>query len=276
MSITHRFVLLCSIINPMIELALADSPLARKLCKEKQLDVDYIETSAMFADDIKIDCPESLLLLHNSVWDWSLAHKKAVEQKDALALTKKRLELTKAPFFSIHIGFSAAKVQFKNGMQALSPTLERGELLQRMVENVKELNSILEVPLLLENLDYVPAAAYEYICEASFIKDLLEETDTYLLLDLAHAQVTASRFAISIGDYLSALPLNKVKQIHVSGPRTQDGILYDAHEPMLRRDYELLTSVLKKTNPWVITLEYKKDEGETLNMLEQIQSIINA
>jgi len=259
----------------MIKLALTDSPLARKLCKENKLTVDYLETSAMLTDNIKADCPDFPLLLHNSVWDWSLAHDNALLHKDALRLSKKRLQITKAPFFSIHIGFSAALVKFENGMQALSPTLEKQELLKKMVANILELKKQIDVPLLLENLDYVPAAAYEHICEAEFISDLLTQSDTFLLLDLAHAQVSASRFAMSIDEYLSLLPLNRVRQLHLSGPRARDAVLYDAHEPLLKRDYDLLKKVLTKTSPWVITLEYKKLESEALAMLRQIKKIIS-
>ena len=259
----------------MIDLALTDSPLARQLCREDRLKIDYIETSAGFAETIKNDCPDIPLLLHNSVWDWSLAHENALEQKDVVKLTQKRLRLTQAPFFSIHIGFSAANVKFENGMQALSPSLDKQILLARMIENVLEFKKLLDVPLLLENLDYVPAAAYEHICEPDFISELLAESDTFLLLDLAHAQVSASRFSMTIEDYLAKLPLERVKQLHISGPREKSGILFDAHEPLRERDYKLLKEVLEKTSPWAITLEYKKVEGETLDMLEHIQTIIS-
>ncbi len=258
----------------MTKLALADSPLARRLCQEKRLNIDYIETTAIFADTIKSDCPNMPLLLHNSVWDWSLAHDDALKQKEILKHTKDRLKISNAPFFSIHIGFSAAKVKFNNGMQALSPSLKRAELLEIMLKNVLKFKEYLDIPLLLENLDYVPAAAYEHICEPDFISELLAQTDSYLLLDLAHAQVSASRFKMTINDYLAALPFERVKQLHLSGPREKDGIIFDAHEPLQKRDYKILESVLKKTSPWVITLEYKKDEGETLDMLEHIQNLL--
>ena len=257
----------------MTKLALADSPLARRLCQEKRINIDYIETSAMFADTIKNDCPDMPLLLHNSVWDWSLAHNDALNQKEILKHTKNRLKITNAPFFSIHIGFSAGLVEFDNGMQALSPSLNRQELLAIMVKNVLKLKEHLDIPLLLENLDYVPAAAYEHICEPDFISELLAQTDTYLLLDLAHAQVSASRFSMTIEDYLADLPLQRVKQLHISGPREKDNVLFDAHEPLLKRDYKILETVLEKISPWAITLEYKKDEGEILDMLERLKQI---
>lgn len=158
-------------------------------------------------------------------------------------------------------------------MQALSPTPDKKTLLETIITNTRALAESIDVPLLLENLDYNLGGAYEFICEPSFIAEVLERTNTDMLLDIAHARVSASHFGVSIKEYLAELPMVRVKQLHISGPRLDGETLRDAHEPLQAEDYELLEYVLSVTKPWVVTLEYNKEERallEQLNMSNQV------
>lgn len=258
----------------MTKLAISDSPLSRQLLLAGELEVDYLETSAHLAETAITAHPDVALLLHNALWDWSLAHPEALEHKDALVLSQQRLALTKAPFLSIHLGFSAAQVMFDRGMQTLSPTLARDALLNVMVTNIKRLKRVLSVPLLLENLDYVPGAAYDHICQPDFIAEVLQATDTYLLLDLAHAQVSASVLGYPLEAYLSQLPLARIRQLHVSGPRERDGQLHDAHAELQAYDYALLKDVLVNSEVWALTLEYKRNKAELLHQVATLRKLL--
>ncbi|HEX7022972.1 MAG TPA: DUF692 family protein [Trueperaceae bacterium] len=255
-------------------MAVNDMPLARHLLAANRLPADRLETSGPQVESAVTGFPDAYFLLHNSVWDWSLSHPNALEQKDALECTRRRLEQTRAPFLSIHLGFSAAQVAFRDGMQRMSPILAGAELLDHVVRNARELASLLEVPLLLENLDFNPTGAYDHICEPAFIHEAVTRADVFFLLDLAHAQVSASRLGYKLEDYLAALPLDRVRQLHLSGPRDRDGTLWDAHEPLREEDYALLHDILKVTEPWSITLEYGKDEEELLGQLERLRAML--
>lgn len=94
------------------------------------------------------------------------------------------------------------------------------------------------------------------------------------LLDLAHARVTASVFDLDVHEYLTSLPMEKVVQIHVSGPRFKNGHLYDTHEDLQDDDYLLLEWVLRHTIPQMVTLEYFKDRQKLYKQLIRLQEII--
>src|SRR5262249_54549759 len=119
-----------------------------------------------------------------------------------------------------------------------------------------------------------PGGAYEHVCEPAFIAAVLSETSVGLLLDLAHAQVSASRLGLPIEDYLGQLPLDQVRQLHISGPRWRDGELYDAHEALLEEDYRLLEWVLARTQPWALTLEYNREEAELRAELVRLRGML--
>jgi uncharacterized protein (UPF0276 family) len=259
----------------MIPLAVSDSPLARRLISSGRLHVDYVETSGALADGARAELPGTSFLLHNSVWDWSLGNPQALEQPEVLSSTKHRLAQTEAPWLSVHLGFSAATVAFDNGMQAKSSPLEREPLLSSIAGNATQLAGAIEVPLLLENLDYNTTGAYEHICEPDFIRETVERSESYLLLDLAHAQVSAARLGYSAEEYLDRLPLDRVRQLHVSGPRQFDGVMTDVHESLGERDVKILLEILERTEPWALTLEYKKDAGKLVAQADRLRRILS-
>ena len=254
-------------------LAVSDSPLARSLLCEHKLSVP-VETGGPLTTSAIEEFPEHPWLLHNSVWNWSLAHPRALEQQDVLAVTRRAVMETRAPWLSVHLGFSAEHVAFRDGMQPVSEILGREQLIPKLTTTIDALKAAVEVPLLLENLDYNATGAYEHICEPEVISSVLRDTDTWFLLDLAHAQVSASRLGYTVDDYLAQLPLERVRQLHLSGPRPVGERLKDVHETMRLTDYELLAGVLEKTKPWAVTLEYRRDADLLASQLERLQTLL--
>jgi uncharacterized protein (UPF0276 family) len=260
----------------MIALAVSDFDLPRALLEAGRIEVDFLETGGHFVERTVAQFPDQPLLLHNSVFNWSLAHPAALEERQVVARTLEALEYTRAPWLSVHLGFSAAEVLFDVHMTARSPALPRAELLTTICRNVRALAAAIPVPLMLENLDYCPGGAYEHICVPDFIATVLNETGAGLLLDLAHARVSASRLGLPIEVYLGQLPLERVRQLHISGPRLRDGVLYDAHQPLLDADYALLEWVLLRTQPLALTLEYNRDEVELCAELARLRVVLGA
>ncbi len=271
----------------MVNLAVSDTPLSRRLIQAGRLEVDFFETSGPLTESaVAALASGPPLLLHNAVWDWSLSHTEALGEKDALAVTRDRLALTGAPFLSVHLGYSAAHVAFEKGsgfvpdsthlrgMQPGSVPLERDATQATIIRNVRKLQEALDVPLILENLDFNPMGAYDHVCEPSFIAETLQETNAGLLLDLAHAQVSASRLGYTPENYLQHLPLARVRQLHISGPRPDGAALFDAHEPLRDEDYALLGAVLTETDPMVLTLEYGKDEALLLEQAQRLRALL--
>lgn len=262
-------------------LAVSDTPLSRRLLQEGKLEVELFETSGPLSESVvETRSPtRTPFLLHNGVWNWSLGHPEAFSDSDVLGQTRERLALTGAPCLSVHLGYSTAQVEFKRGsgfVPASVPAepLARDALFTAITQNLRALQKAINVPLLIEGLDYNPTGAYEHVCEPEFMAEVLGATDASLLLDLAHAQVSASRLGYELEAYLAALPLKRVKQLHVSGPRSDGKTLFDAHEPLREEDYELVADILERTDPWALTLEYGKDEQAFLEQTTRLRQLI--
>jgi sugar phosphate isomerase/epimerase len=184
-------------------------------------------------------------------------------------------------WISLHLGFSADRIiALGQGRpaQAQGPILPRAVVRQRMVENLAQVQSRLPaVPLLLENLDYMPPAvsgAYEHVCEPEFIAEVLAATGAGMLLDLAHAQVSAGNLGRPLDAYLEALPLAAVRQVHLSRPERQAEGWNDSHLAIMEADVARLEELLPRLPRCeVVTLETFGEVGEIEAQLERLQRV---
>jgi len=190
---------------------------------------------------------------------------------------KAYLQCTKSPWASCHItllppGYVWLALRF--GWYLPPPNMARAA--GRFVRQVTDLARAIDVPIILENMPAPPDAKkrYAFDADADLIDVILEKTHCKMLLDLAHARVAAANQEMDVYDYLGLLPLNKVVQIHVSGPRMHRGHLCDAHEPLGEVDYALLEWVLGRTKPHIVTLEYFKEREPLREQLMRLKGML--
>jgi uncharacterized protein (UPF0276 family) len=260
----------------MIQLGMTDCPAVRELLDAGQLQLDYLEVHGPYVETAREVYPEMPMVLHNALYQWSLTHPEGLAHKDAAQITLNRLAKSKSPWYSLHLGFSSAEVDFYDeAMVAISALQPRELVLECCVERLNQLKDILPVPILIENLDYNPTNAYEYVCEPGFISQVLEETHTNLLFDLAHARVTAHAFGMAVEDYIDQLPLDKIRQIHLNRPGWRDDRLVDSHLALEEEDYQLFENILNRCQPWAVTLEYNKDHALIRSQIDRLRQILS-
>ncbi|MFH1762455.1 MAG: DUF692 family multinuclear iron-containing protein [bacterium] len=195
------------------------------------------------------------------------------------------LEITRPEWISFHLGLACEKLisggqfGFEKGD---SPVIEKNVILSRIIENIHNLKqNFFHNRILLENLDYMPMeqsnGSYEHVCVPEFIKTALEETGCGMLLDVGHATVTGKNSGYAdVRDYLNAIPLEKVVEIHMSGSGVKDGIANDAHNPITNPDQkeaEYLEAILnsgRMTDLMAITLETFENIEAQLDLLKNI------
>jgi len=70
------------------------------------------------------------------------------------------------------------------------------------------------------------------------IAEVLAESGAGLLLDISHARLSAMHLGIDERDYLESLPVERIREMHVTGLQTVDGRLRD-HMPFTPADWEI-------------------------------------
>jgi uncharacterized protein len=232
--------------------------------------VDCYETPGWALDDLPDDGP---LLLHNLDLDFSLAAPNALDDRWPDRCSR-AVRVTRSRWFSLHLGFSAERVRFDGHMLPESEPLPRDECLERFASVLTMVKTLLPVPLLIENLDYCPEGAYEHVCEPEFISEVLERVDCGLLLDLAHARVSADWLGYDTLDYLERLPLDRTLELHISSPRPVDGRLDDSHHELTDTDLEILDHALRFISPDVVILEYTCDVVRLREQLRTLRDVL--
>jgi uncharacterized protein (UPF0276 family) len=239
--------------------------------------LDFVEMPgwALSNDFIR---PHERVILHNLDQDWSMA---AVDALDADWPDRLRsaIQVTRTPWFSFHLGFATERVRFDDHMLPESEPLDRRELLARFVEVTNEARLACPLQILLENLDYCPEGAYEHICEPDFIAEVIEMTGAGLLFDTAHWRVSSSWLGFDPFEALGNIPMDRIAEIHVSSPRPLgdgSGHLNDSHETLEAEDYQLLATVLERSNPRAVTLEYRHEMDELKRQIVELRGFLDS
>lgn len=170
-----------------------------------------------------------------------------------------------SPHYGLHLAITHAD---------MFPSMLDEDIFLRMQKQVQIFKKNLFVPLLLENVTDSPQEITLYdhfpFSEPDKISKVIQDNDVDLLLDITHARIATMYRGWNIYDYIKALPLNRVREIHVNGPgRDAQGFPDDTHEAMGDEDYELLTWALTYTNPAIITLEYIGTPSETPDLISE-------
>lgn len=192
-----------------------------------------------------------------------------------IATLQDRQRLTGCPWLSAHLDYHTEEeiqVVLAGGQQP--PPYDEEEALDLLCQAVETLQAQLPVPLLLENMPAWPLPDRDPVVMPDFVGRVLAQTGCGLLVDLAHARVTAAGMGCDAQSYLEALPLDRVVEIHVSGPRYEAGRLMDAHEPLQEQDYDLLVWLLQRARPRAVTLEYWRDRIQLREQLLRLQQTL--
>ena len=118
--------------------------------------------------------------------------------------------------------------------------------------------------VMAENIPYpdIPDNKARPVADPAVIRRVIETADCGLLLDLAHARLTAEYLRVDVREYIEQLPVERLREVHITGIGIgQDGLRQD-HLPMTGADWSLLEWALGQiqcgawARPWVVSCEY--------------------
>ncbi|MGC6485295.1 MAG: DUF692 domain-containing protein [Candidatus Puniceispirillales bacterium] len=148
-----------------------------------------------------------------------------------LARLKTLVDWLEPVVFSEHLAWSSHGGVFFNDLLPLPYTQAT---LQQVVDHIDEVQEALGRQMLLENPStYVDFASHE-MTEAEFITRIVQQTGCGLLLDINNVHVSSINQQLSPHDYLAALPITAVGEIHLAGHATDqddegEELLIDSH-----------------------------------------------
>ncbi|MFO1066582.1 MAG: DUF692 domain-containing protein [Pirellulales bacterium] len=159
---------------------------------------------------------------------------------DRLARLVRRLS---PPWWSEHVSFTRA-----GGREIghLTPLPLNQESLQAITSNVRIVQARIETPLILENI----TRPFEYQInerdEADFLTELIESTDTGLLLDVTNLYINSVNHRFDPIQFLHRLPAERIVQLHFVGGHFEGEQLIDSHSRATPEEvWQLMEEVVK-------------------------------
>lgn len=185
--------------------------------------------------------------------------------KDFVKQVKQFLEDTQAVLYSEHLTFS--KVDNAH-LYDLLPIPFTQEAIERVSENILQVQDILKRPLILENGSYYTVLEAE-MSEADFINEIVNRTGCELLLDVNNVYVNAFNFKYDAEKFIEKMPLDKVKYIHMAGHyQVNDHLIIDTHgEDISDPVYSLFAWAIEKIGkdiPVLLERDFNIPELENL------------
>jgi uncharacterized protein (UPF0276 family) len=104
------------------------------------------------------------------------------------------------------------------------------EALAHVASRVARAQDILGRRLLLENVSSYLTFPDSELTEHEFLAELAVRSDCLLLLDINNVYVSSCNHGFDPLEYLAALPIERVQQIHLAGHTRQGAYLIDTHD----------------------------------------------
>jgi uncharacterized protein (UPF0276 family) len=174
--------------------------------------------------------------------------------------------------FSFDLGPASPNVRVEDYYYvADGPVLSSDEILKLAGERIAYVKKHFKGTVAMENLNYFPTSAYDHVCDPDFFSKVIRETDTYMILDIAHAMVSSRNLGMQPEDYFSKCPLDRVVEIHLSAHGVVDDKWRDLHERPNQETYKILEYIQSRLNdePYLI-IEFYKDFSELIDIYREV------
>ncbi|MDP2340377.1 MAG: DUF692 domain-containing protein [Deltaproteobacteria bacterium] len=99
----------------------------------------------------------------------------------------------------------------------LLPLPFTAEAIARAARRIREVQDRLDLPIAIENVSAYLRHPEDELPEAAFVAAVVVEAGCSLLLDVNNVYVNAVNFGIDAHEYIRALPLDRVVQMHIAG-----------------------------------------------------------
>lgn len=154
-----------------------------------------------------------------------------------LAKIKKLARAIDAPWVSDHLCWTGMA---HTNTHDLLPVPYTEETLAHVVSRIRQVQDVLERPLVIEN----PSTYLEFkdstLTEWEFLARVAEAADCALLLDVNNVYVSAFNHRYDAQAYINAIPADRVVQIHLAGHQNNGTHIIDTHDhPVIDDVWEL-------------------------------------
>lgn len=157
-----------------------------------------------------------------------------------------------ARWFSDHLCFTRCGT---TAMGALTPLYRDRPTATLIAERAARLQADAGIPFLLENITAHLDLGGE-MSDPEFMTEIVEASGCGILLDLANLQINATNHGFDPYEYLDALSLERVVEVHLAGGTIHGGVAYDTHSAVTPPEvWDLLEVVAQRAVIGAVIIE---------------------
>lgn len=176
---------------------------------------------------------------------------------DYFALLKALIDRVNPERVSDHLCWTAVHGRVTHDLIPLPYT---DETVRYVGGRIREAQERLEREIVLENVSSYLQYKQSVMTEWEFLSAVVEEADCGLLLDVNNIYVSAVNHDFDPLDYLHALPVNRVRQIHLAGYEDRGTHLLDTHgHPVTAPVWDLYAQAVQRVGNIPTLIEWDND-----------------
>lgn len=158
----------------------------------------------------------------------------------------------------------------------LLPLPYTDEALDHMAERINEVQDFLGRQILIENVSSYMEFNDSTIPEWEFLAAVAERSGCGILLDINNIYVSASNHGFRATDYLDAIPVDKVGEMHLAGHSVQvyddQTVLVDTHDaPVCDDVWALFETALRRFGTRPTLIEWDSDLPALTTLLDEAE-----
>lgn len=173
----------------------------------------------------------------------------------------------KPAWISDHLCWSSAHGWVTHDLIPLPYT---DETVRHVASRIREAQDRLEYRLVIENVSSYLQYRHSVMTEWEFLTAVAEEADCFLLLDVNNIYVSAYNHQFDALTYIDAIPVQRVKQIHLAGYEDKGTHLLDTHGAAVTDPvWDLYCATIKKLGSVPTLIEWDNQVPELAILLAE-------
>lgn len=135
-----------------------------------------------------------------------------------------------------------------NGINAhdLLPIPYTYEAVRHIVSRIQQVQDFLGRPILIENVSSYLTYKQSELTEWDFINEIIRKSGCLLLLDVNNVYVSSVNHQFNPLEYIHAMPIHSVAQIHLAGHSNYGKYIIDTHDaPVIQEVWDLYSAAIR-------------------------------
>jgi uncharacterized protein len=145
------------------------------------------------------------------------------------------------------------------------------EALHLVVSHIKQVQDILGRRFVIENVSSYLTYASDEMTEWAFLREVCEQADCHLLLDVNNIYVSSVNHGFDAREYLQHIPAQRIQQIHLAGHSDNGSHIIDTHDhPVAEPVWALYADACRHAEQVATMIERDDNIPELAELLSEL------